>query len=339
MLFGTVAVTYTPLATAQTTPQPKVPVGSVFYAWYGLDFKTGKWTGGNSTSHWSHEPATAMNIRPVNFYSSNDNQTLAWQLSQMHDAGITFLIASWWGPGDYTDDAIKNLFRYVNATADPIKIAILVEPYAGLDVASAERYVYGTFYEPYSEHIFEWLGKPLLTFFLPTMPEDNDPDFTIRTVGNGPDADWNYVAGLPEYVEDTNKPPDDLIHYTNGNRTAFDGEVTVTPRFDNYYEFLQGGRNDYLRLDVNYTGMFQKLWAYAQTNATLIVITSWNEMTEGSMLEEYISETGMHVCPVGFLLNGTSCLNGCELPTSLLTVPLAIAIAVILLRRRKVPNS
>lgn len=336
MLVGSVTVGSAPRAIAQT-PTSKVPVGIFAYFWFGYSFESGTWTGQNGSSHWSNQPATAMNIRPVSYYASLDNQTVEWQLSQMHDAGITFLIASWWGPGDYTDTAIKNLFRYVNATDDSIQLAIMIEPYAGLVVSQAENYVYGTFYEPYSQHIFNWLGKPLLCFFLPTVPED-DPSFTIRTVGNGL-ADWTYVAGLPEYVDGTNKPPEDLALYTNGNHTAQDGEVTVTARFDNYYEYQMGGRSDYLRLDVNYTGMFQKLWSYAQANATLIVINSWNEYTESSNLEEYVLQTGDHVCPIGFLLNGTSCMNGCEFPTSVIVVPLVIALALILLKKRKVPNS
>ena len=335
MLLGVGSVIHAPPATAQTLTS-KVPVGVVSYFWFGWDFKSGTWRAQNGTSHWSHEPATAMNIRPVSYYSSLDNMTVARQLSEMHYAGIDFLIASWWGPGDYTDAAIKNLFRYVNATGDSIKLAIMVEPYAGLTVSDAENYVYRTFYEPYSSHIFNWLGKPLLCFFLPTVPED-DPDFTIRTVGNGA-ADWQYVAGLPEYVEGTNKPSKDLALYTDGNHTATDGEVTVTARFDNYYEYRMGGRNDYLRLDLNYTGLFRTLWNYAQANAKLIVINSFNEMTEGSMLEEYISEKGVHVCPIDLLFYGSTCCYADEWHTWTSLVPFTMAFALILIKKRKVPE-
>lgn len=268
------------------------------------------------TSHWNDQPERSFLDKPLTYYSSMDNETLRWQLSEMHRASLDCIIVSWWGEDDYTNEATVNLFRYVHATNDSIKIAIMVEPYNGLNVSDAEDYVERHFYSVYLDHVFIWLGKPLLAWFLPSHPAE-DVRFTIRTVGNGI-ADWQYVAGLPEYVDGTNKPPEELALYTNGNHTAKDGEVTVTPRFDNYYEYQQGGRPDYLRLDVNYTGMFQKLWAYAQANASLIVVSTWNEMTESSVLEPYINANGQMVCPVGLLWHGTSCLSSYELPSSVL---------------------
>jgi hypothetical protein len=267
------------------------------YFWFGFNKTTGTFTGGNETSHWNDQPSTSFRDKPLSYYSSMDNETLRWQLSEMHRAGLDFIVASWWGKDDYTNDAVTNLFHYVQATNDSMKIAIMVEPYNGLNVSDAEYYVESHFYSVYQDHIFNWLGKPLLCWFLPTHPLD-DLRFTIRVVGNRGGEDWKYVSGTNSTYEGSNKADvAELNDYANGPYVAADDEVTVIPSFDNWYEYSIGGRADYIRFNVNHsTDLLHQEMRFAYTaNATLIIVTSWNEYTEGSMIEPHYSPSGQFV--------------------------------------------
>ena len=115
-------------------------IGTFYYPWYG-----------NSTTGWRHwrDPGANGNTHnpsntwyanylpdkdPSQFspstelYDSNDYSTISWQLSLMRKAGIQFVILSWWGKGDgtnnpiapYEDNAFKKiLFDYMKRSDNP----------------------------------------------------------------------------------------------------------------------------------------------------------------------------------------------------------------------------
>lgn len=268
-----------------------------FYVWYGWNATSHQWEGTNQTSHWNDEPARSFRDRPVSFYSSMNNATLAWQTSQMEQAGVNCIIVSWWGEVDYTNNSTLNLFKYIHDSETNLKIAIMVEPYQGLNITTAENYVQDHFYSVFPNEIFKWQGKPLLAWFLPSHPS-NDTRFTIRVLGNMGGEDWKYVSGRPNAHDGSNKAnADELKDYMNGTQVAADGEVTVIPRFDNWYEYSIGGRSDYIRFNVNYsTNLLQQGMGFAYgAHAKLILITSWNEYTESSEIEAHYSPSSKFV--------------------------------------------
>lgn len=301
LLLLCVALSQVPLHTAETqqTPieRPQPPTLMViFYLWYGYNETTGTFTGGNGTSHWNDAPERTFLGRPVSYYSSMDNATLAWQLQTMQRNGISALMVSWWGPSDYTNNATLNLFKYIRANGIVMKIALMVEPYEGLNESATMDYLYSSYYMPYSDLIFQWEGKPLLAWFRST-PLPSDPRFTMRVISNCADCEhWHYVQGIAKAFESSDKSASEIACYSS-LRMSNDSVATVTPRFDNYYEWQIGGRRDYMRYDVNYTHNMlavELAWAYQQ-NATLIIITSYNEYTEGSMIEPHYDPYGQFI--------------------------------------------
>ena len=71
-----------------------------------------------------------------------------------------------------------------------------------------------------------------------------------------------------------------------------DGVVAIIPRFDNYYEYTIGGRADYITFNYQSDpAMLQQGLQYdIQHGAKLVMITSYNEYTEGSMIEPHLVE-------------------------------------------------
>ncbi len=69
-------------------------------------------------------------------YDSHDPAVLGQQLAAMRGAGITGLIASWWGPDGFTDETVALLTRL--APAQHLKIAVVVPQVKG--GSAAERY-------------------------------------------------------------------------------------------------------------------------------------------------------------------------------------------------------
>jgi hypothetical protein len=264
-------------------PRQQVPIGAFFYVWYGYNTKLQRWTGGNQTTQWNDKPESTFLNQPSKYYSSLDNETIAWQFESMRTYNISFVIVSWWGSNSERNQATINLFKYIVGHHDSIKVALMIEPYAEIDYRQSYNYVYDTYYSKYPDVVFRWLGKPLLCAFL-SYPVPFDDRFTLRTVANSENADWNYVAGRAENLISTNKSVNETKLYTNNSLIAVDGEITISPSFDNYYEYLMGGRSDYIILGPP-CGMFKLEIEYAKEHASIIVIATWNEYTEQSGLE------------------------------------------------------
>src|ERR1700734_3696814 len=91
-------------------------LGTFYYPWYG--------NAANLWRHWKeegHNPplSWASNFAPDlisgtydsarQLYDSLDQQIIIRQLDLRKSAGIDFVISSWWGSGDNSDAAFKNL--------------------------------------------------------------------------------------------------------------------------------------------------------------------------------------------------------------------------------------
>ncbi|MEM1832601.1 MAG: hypothetical protein QXJ97_13855, partial [Desulfurococcaceae archaeon] len=122
-----------------------VTVGVYFYVWYSSDGR-----------HWSDSPVTSVIETPViGFYDSRDESVIKWQLKLIRDAGIDFIVISWWGPGSFEDEAAKIVIKHLREYG--LKFAILVEPYLGNEPAlynrsfweNTTRYIRVNYIEPY----------------------------------------------------------------------------------------------------------------------------------------------------------------------------------------------
>ena len=142
-----------------------VPVAAIFYQWYGYEHDhLNNWpaTGGLGTFHWNDIVADqlitgfVLNRPEIGHYPSDDDETIAWQLKKMEEAGIDTIIVSWWGWGDSnldgnpdwfdaeqrgegdgygyieqrSHDALIRLLEYIRAHDLGFKVALMVEPWA-----------------------------------------------------------------------------------------------------------------------------------------------------------------------------------------------------------------
>ena len=295
-------------------------VGAFFYLWYGYNSTSHEWTGGLGTSHWNDTASGTVIDRPANgYYASLDNATLRYQLSDMKYAGISVIAVSWWGTGNATqsgkdavldgavDNATQNLFRYLEANKNlwQFKVAIMVEPFNRTydmmphDYAKLYGYLYSHYYHPYSDLIMSWQGGPLLLSFNAAwngfgggfqagrLPSNST--FTYRLVGGTPNpVDWNFWTGWTFF--DAYGGTAEPQNYEHPPVVSSDGEVGITPRYDDY-----AFRQNYMSFDYKLTeGMYNAEWTYVIGQAKvvkLILLYSWNEYHERTAIEPHWDAT------------------------------------------------
>jgi len=266
-------------------------VGIFFYPWYDVDGR--HWNG-------SLDPGWATVDKPViGYYSSWNDSVIDWQLKLIKEAGIDFIILSWWGPNSFEDNVSRKVFSHVCRLG--LKAVIQIEPYKGVNYFIYNNWFWKTnleyidknFIKPYSECYMKLYGKPLILSFNPVgelyKPRVNN--YTIRVVGNGLDTkpfffrknlDWDlwpdYIVGLNNTVLKIRR----------------DHEVSITPRFDDYYLYLNGFRENYTRLDPMLKHLYISSWNWILRHAydiKIVLIYSWNEYHERSMIEPHIDYT------------------------------------------------
>jgi len=302
-----VIVVVSALAILELTRQPTAaPVGVVWYLWYGGPSSAGLGTAGWNSS--SYPGGGSVVDRPaIGHYASDSNQTFAWQIGQMQEAGISFAVVSWWGP--YTtgesgaiNNATRGLFRYLKAADSSFKVAILVDAYNqthDLSNSSLEAdysYVYSSFVKPFGPWYFEWHGKPLLLFFNPVQPIYLDASYSVRTVGNRPNpVNWTFWDAPTQYFSSQNGTQVNATNDEGPPVIAQDGEVTIVPRIDSYYQAKFGYSDSYLRFDPTLvTGLYQEQWNFVIANKAdvkLVLIYSWNEYHERTEIEPHHDAT------------------------------------------------
>ncbi len=289
--------------TSSSADSTSIPVGAFLYLWYG-NATTG--TGGPGSPGWNSTSSpgggSVVDKPSDGYYVSDSDSTFKTQVSQMQCAGISFAVVSWWGSSSTGENGAINkatldLFRYLASTNSTFRVAIMVDAYqvpnANLTAAEfAQDYSYtsSTFVQPFNSSYFYWEGKPLLLFFNPIIP--NNPDntnFTIRSMGNRPNpVQWTFwdapasflVSQAGSGVNATNDEGNPVI--------SSDGEVTIVPRIDSYYN--RGSQGDsYLRFDPTLSaGLYAEQWSYVishRSEVKLVLIYSFNEYHERSEIE------------------------------------------------------
>jgi glycoprotein endo-alpha-1,2-mannosidase len=112
-----------------TGPDPSLRVGAFYYPWYANPAVDGEWF------HWDYRDlplpdSISSDYYPVlGPYSSNDPAVLAQHMAWLREAGIGVIISSWWGRGDFTDQAVPLLLDAADHYG--IKVAFHIEIYDG----------------------------------------------------------------------------------------------------------------------------------------------------------------------------------------------------------------
>lgn len=274
-----------------------------------------------------------MDKPTIGYYVSDANSTFRWQIQQMELAGLSFAVVSWWGDASSgRDGAVNNatldLFKFLKADNSGFRIVVMVDAYtqnlSQTSSASDYNYVYRTFVSPFSSWYFEWQGKPLLLFFSPLTPSYDDSRFTVRTIGNFNSRpvdhhrpDWIWWTAPSQYYEGQGGGD---VNYSNDEGVpsiSRDGELTIIPRIDSYHYYQGDSQNrSYLRFDSNLTGLYMYEWDFAiqhKSQIGLVLVYSWNEYYERSVIEPHLEPTGVPSYLAGYTSLAVRCLNsaGC----------------------------
>lgn len=293
-----------------TKTNQSTPVGAFLYLWYG-DSVSGvgelKSAGWNSTSC----PGGGVVVDPpvAGYYVSDSNATFQRQISEMEGAGITFAVVSWWGPSTTGEagainKATLDLFRYLKSTDSNFQVAIMVDSFPGtcgpplpsVPMSQIYSYVQGNFASPYARWYFNWEDKPLLLFFNPLQPGTND-NFTVRTIGNRPNAvNWTFWDAPANFSAGEGGTGVDMANDVGQPQLSPDGEVTIVPRIDSYPNFVAGYQGGYLRFDPTLqAGLYRYEWNWIIANhqsVKLVLIYSWNEYHERTAIEPAGTQAG-----------------------------------------------
>ena len=230
----------------------------------------------------------------LGYYISDSNRTFQAQISEMQSAGITFAVVSWWGPFARGEEgainrATNDLLRYLKGTNSSFQVAIMVDSFPGtcnpslptLPASQIYDYIQNAFITPFHHWYFQWEGKPLLLFFNPLQPGPN-ANFTVRTMGNRPNlVDWSFWDVAENFSQGEGGTGVNMSNDVGDPYVSPDGEVTIVPRIDSYFNYASGYQSGYLRSDANLTlGLYQYEWNYVlghRSEVKLVRIFSWNE--------------------------------------------------------------
>lgn len=243
-------------------------VGAFYYVWYG------------ESRHWSEYPnSTTVDIPYTQYYKgyySSLNETLITrQLKLIEEAGINFVIISWTSISSYEDNATKLVFKNIKNSHIKLKAAIMVEPVDDYDTnmtkyTQLKEYMINNFINPYNDNYLRWDNKPIIAFFVPLNPP-KDLSMSIIVVGNQDYKNWQYWS-IPPYI-------------------SKDGVTSIIPRYDDSYL----ARANTIIIDQTYREHFSdEQWNFVIKNIQtirMILITSWNEYHERTMIEPHIDHS------------------------------------------------
>lgn len=267
-----------------------VSVGVFFYVWYGYNQTSHTWTGGDGTSHWNDGGAGIVLDYPIfGYYNSYNNDTLKEQIGLMKSSGIDFIVISWWGVSHYTDNASKNVFKFLLGNGIDFKACFIVEPYEGINYTQVYNYIYSNYVQPYNIWYMKFEGKPLIFFFNPIYEGFyKDERFNVFVVGNPPnDVDvifWKGMDCLDAYGGFTH------IEYYSGKPVInYEGIVSIVPRYDDKALYDAGSRSTFMQFDRLLTkNLYGKEWNFVIQNKDsikMVLIYSWNEYHERTAIE------------------------------------------------------
>ncbi len=251
-------------------------IGIYFYPWYSITLHR----------HWDE---TVIDKPFIGYYDSYNESVIRWQLELIKEAGIDFIVLSWWGPGSFEDNTTKIIVRYLREYG--IKFAILIEPYINYTDPrpynkvfweKTIKYIANNYIELHRDIYFRLNGKPLILAFNPIGeaydPRNDFQNYCIRIVGNDVDhggyRDWDLW-------------PDYDINQTGILRIRKDGYVAIAPRFDDEHFRPCGLRPYDPFLNKQW---YSKQWKFVLSHLKeirIILIYSWNEYHERSMIEPY----------------------------------------------------
>jgi len=287
-----------------------------YYTWYGVPQVSGNWyhwdEGGHfpndvnedgypdfgTTNHPSHGP-----------YDSNDPHTIRRHLKWCEEAGIDGLLATWWGQGQYHDNALKVVLKEATESSTKISIYYEIVPQSGVTGAVDDfRYIL----KNYGKHpgFFNENGKPVVFVYGRAMGQLNLEQWAevLKQIRSEYEALFIADTGSAELISlfdggHTYNPVGLVVqqadmdaHYRGLVQTCRSTNkiacATVIPGYDD----SNIGRKQILVANRRGGELYKSLWSKAeQSNPDWILITSFNEWHEGSEIEPSIESGKLYL--------------------------------------------
>lgn len=270
------------------------------------------WTGGKNTlspnryRHWvdnGHNPPLTwasnylpdtdpLLFNPTNeLYDAKDTNIIKHQLNLMKNAGIEFIISSWWGQNSYEDQALKIINTFLQSTENPyktIRFCIYYEKegfanvpineinsdidYIKSNFANSPYYLYGTNIDP------SYPNNPVIFVYNADdiTPSDAQKWKTIRDNK----SIYTVLKIFPNWQNYTNLG-DSWHQYAPA--TAFEQagsySAYISPGFYKYHELSPRLlREDFVRFENNVISL-------KNANVPIKLIETYNEWGEGTGIE------------------------------------------------------
>ncbi len=257
---------------------------------------------------WSPSQVPDMPTRP---YRSRDRATIERHVVQAQASGIDAFVASWWGPQEENNQTETNLSTLLDvAQAQGFYATVdfeLTSPfYTGqADIVAALRHLLDT----HVQHpaFLRYSGKPVIFFWRQqnydiatwaALRQQVDPTHTTLWIAEGVDLAYQDVFDGHHLYNITWNPFTDPVstatkfsrkidEYNIAHGTDKLWIATVMPGYDDTHISGRPGAYAYPRQDGNY---YRHTWEAAiASNPDMIVITSFNEWREGTMIEPSVT--------------------------------------------------
>ena len=244
---------------------------------------------------------------PVTPYVSRERATIERHVAQAQDAGIDAFVTSWYGPQEENNQTEINLRTLLDvaqargfyATVD---FEVTSPFYASqADVVAALRYLL----EAHAQHpaFLRYAGKPVIFFWRQqsydvatwaALRQQVDPAHTTLWIAEGLDMAYQDVFDGHHLYNVTWNPPTDPAHTAAKFRRRIDEYnathgahklwiATAMPGYDDTHVAGRPGRYSQPRDNGAY---YRQTWEAAMaSHPNMIVINSFNEWREGTMIE------------------------------------------------------
>jgi len=284
------------------TAQDQRPVLAFYYTWYD----TGQWT------------ADKVPDLPAIPYNSRDRATIERHVDQARAAGIDAFVVSWYGPqveNNQTETNFRTLLdvaqeKGLQATVD-VDLGASPFLHSAGDVSAALRYVLTV----HAQHpaFLRYEGKPLIFFWRQqrfsvdtwqAIRAEVDPDHNSLWIAEGVDLAYLAVFDGLHLYNVTWDPPAD-VGYTLSrwggrvreyNATHGTHKLWVATAMPGYDDTRAPGRGHTYRHDRQNGAYYRETWQAAiASSPDLVVITSFNEWVEGTMIEPSVSYGNLYL--------------------------------------------
>jgi hypothetical protein len=301
LVLGTGASGLVPSGAAAMAQSPERRVLAFYYGWH--DEQT-----------WTPEKVPDMPLQP---YCSRDLATIERHVAQAQQAGIDAFVMSWWGPpheNNQTETNFRTLLDVAHSQGFYATVDFeLTSPFYGsqADVVAALRYLLQT----HAQHpaFLRHDGKPVVFFWRQqtydvstwsAVRQQVDPGHETLWIAEGVDLAYQDVFDGHHLYNVTWNPPTDPAYtaakfrkrvdeynLAHGTRKLWIG--TVMPGLDDTHIAGRAGAFVQPRLSGAY---YRRTWKAAMASyPDMIIITSYNEWREGTMVEPSVTYGALYL--------------------------------------------